>query len=690
MNPLRHEHSLYLRQHADNPVDWLPWGEKAFEKAQNEDKPLLISIGYSSCHWCHVMAHESFEDASIAKLMNTHFVCVKVDREERPDVDRVYMDAVQMMNGHGGWPLNVFCLPDGRPFAGGTYFPPDDRRGHTIVPWPQLLMRVADFYQRQKSDLIENAKAILGNLAAGNQPVETHQSQFNPNDLIRAASDILDRADPEFGGFGEAPKFPPANTLDFLLTLRSSAKVDLKERDLAKAIDQSINRTLTGMAHGGIYDQIAGGFARYSVDRHWLIPHFEKMLYDNALLIHTYSRASQRYPKPLYARVVEETIHWLQEEMQLTHALFAAAIDADAEGEEGKFTLWTPGEVCKVLGNQAGHRFCEAYGITEEGNFEHSGKSNPVLLIQDIAGRDAFSAERQHLLAHRKATRVAPQRDDKALLSWNALLVRGLTAAAFAFDRSHWFELSINTAEAIFKNLRSVDGRLISILYPASDVSPKPVPTGEAHLDDYAHLAEACLAIAALAPAFHTSAEIWLHRAQSLASEILQRFSDPSGPGFFFTPNDKPNPIHQKKEWLDTSTPAGNSSLLHVFSQLAFLYPDSEYRLHYAQLLEAYSGLAQRAPAAVCHALTAATTEAIGIASFTTAHLPSLAPLRRKISQRPHRAVFFAANPNLSQSPSFQLCLGHHCLPPESSPDPLLEAFSPLPSLPFPLNADES
>jgi uncharacterized protein YyaL (SSP411 family) len=386
-NQLHLQKSLYLRQHADNPVDWLPWGAEAFARAKKEDKPILVSIGYAACHWCHVMAHESFEDESIAKLMNTHFVCIKVDREEHPEVDSVYMEAVQMMNGQGGWPLNVFCLPDGRPFAGGTYFPPDETRGHALVPWPQLLMRVADYFQRQREDLTENATAVLGNLRAGNAPHKATGEALHPEDVLKAAAKLLASQDKDYGGFGSEPKFPPAMALDFLLVLRGTAAVEEGDTALGREIDQCINRTLTAMAHGGIYDQFGGGFSRYSVDRHWLIPHFEKMLYDNALLIGCYSRGWQRYNKPLYKAVVEETLDWLQRELQLPDGSFAAALDADAKGGEGSTYTWTPEEVEQVIGKEAAAQICEAYGISETGNFEATGRCQPALLEPDAGIR---------------------------------------------------------------------------------------------------------------------------------------------------------------------------------------------------------------------------------------------------------------------------------------------------------------
>ena len=359
-NRLTLENSLYLQQHADNPVDWYTWGDDAFKAAESSGKPLLVSIGYSSCHWCHVMAHECFEDEYIASIMNKHFVCVKVDREERPDVDQIYMEAVQMIQQQGGWPLNVFCLPDGRPFFGGTYFPPEDR-GQGLIPWPQICMRISDFYKRSRSELVENAEAIEKNIlsAAQESSVGLESGELTADHLTEAVLGICGNHDDRYGGFGDAPKFPPSMTLNFLCAIRPNV-----DSELAARIDVVTHTTLRAMAHGGIFDQVGGGFARYSVDAHWLIPHFEKMLYDNALLIDAYTRGWLDTREPLYAAVVEETIDWLEREMSAPEGAFYAALDADSEGKEGVYYVWTPEEVDTVLGLSVARDLRASYNIT--------------------------------------------------------------------------------------------------------------------------------------------------------------------------------------------------------------------------------------------------------------------------------------------------------------------------------------
>jgi uncharacterized protein YyaL (SSP411 family) len=661
-NRLANENSLYLRQHADNPVGWYPWGEEALQKAQSEDKPLLVSIGYSACHWCHVMAHESFEDDSIAKLMNTHFICVKVDREERPDIDQIYMDAVQMLNGHGGWPLNVFCLPDGRPFAGGTYFPPDDRRGHNIVPWPQLLMRVADFYQRQRDDLEENARAIIGNLQASNSPHQATGDPIGPGDLLNAAGRLLDNQDTEFGGFGSAPKFPPSMTLDFLLAMRASATVELKYADTAESIDGCVNRTLTAMAHGGIFDQVGGGFARYSVDQHWLIPHFEKMLYDNALLIDIYAKAYQRYPKPLYKQVVEETIGWLQREMRAPSGAFYAALDADTEGEEGKTYLWNPAQVKAILGDDDGARFCEAYGISKEGNFEDSGLTNPALLDPDPDVRASLAPARVQLLESRN-TRPQPGRDDKLLTAWNALLVRGLAQATFTFGRRDWMHMAIELGDWIWNTMRHDDDRLHSVAYGDE-------ARGNGVLDDFANSAQAFLSLAAVVDWVEPGqSAVWQKRANILSESVLTRFRDTSETGFFFTGTDHEQLVHRKKDWFDNATPSGNASMAHVFSALGALTGEAEFASEFERLKPAYPGIVGTSPAAASHALSAFAWQAIGIATIKCPPHAELEALRAALVARPWRPVYIQTSDDPALTADYQLCVGTQCLAPTSDPD---------------------
>lgn len=663
-NRLALSQSLYLRQHSENPVDWFPWGDEAFLRARAENKPILISIGYSSCHWCHVMADESFEDAYIASLMNDHFICIKVDREEHPEVDQIYMEAVQMIQGQGGWPLNVFCLPDGRPFAGGTYFPPDERRPG-IVPWPQLLMRVTDYFQRNRSDLEENAEAIMGNLAAANEPPAMEGDPVTPGHLLAAMNEILAVHDDEYGGFGGAPKFPPASTLQFLLALRASATIEHGAEDRRERIDSVINTTLTAMAHGGIYDQIGGGFSRYSVDRHWLIPHFEKMLYDNGLLLHAYTRAWRRYPKPLYKAVVAETVDFLLREMRTAQGPFMSAIDADSPGGEGSFYTWTPPEVREILGKDLGQRFCETYGITQEGNFE-DGRSQPALLEHDFTAREEFARARAALLAERNK-RPRPETDDKVLVAWNALVIGALAEAAFVFNRREWFAYAEDAADWILRKMLRPDGSLAHVAYD-----------GETHgtgcLDDYALFAESCLGLAAHAEWFaRDSSERWYAAARRLADAALERFHDPQAVGFFYSAGDAPNLVARKKDWMDNALPSGNSSLLHVFNALHLLTGESRHAEEANRLSRAFTGLARRAPAHIGHALAACTWEAVGMAVLKIHGVPFEEEMRRQILSRPARPLFVKRAAPGEQKKAYQLCVGTQCLEPSDDLSQLVE-----------------
>jgi hypothetical protein len=670
-NRLAQESSLYLQQHAENPVDWYPWCPEAFEAARAANKPVLISVGYSACHWCHVMAHESFEDEFIAQLMNEHFICIKIDREERPDLDHLYMEAVQMMNqGHGGWPLNVFCLPDGRPFAGGTYFPPDDRRGSEMVPWPQLLMRIADFYRRNQSDLEENAEAVVKNLTLGNSPFGLTGEALGPQELFQALDQVLEAHDDEYGGFGSAPKFPPSMTLDFLLAMRSTATVEVMNPDRARRIDSVINTTLTGMAHGGLFDQFGGGFARYSVDRHWLIPHFEKMLYDNGLLLEIYSRAFRRYPKPLYRAVVAETVAWLEREMAAAAGGYYSALDADSEGEEGKFYVWRPEEVIAVLGEERAKAVCDVYGITGEGNFEH-GTSNPVLLAPSFETREDL-ADACRELREAREKRPRPGRDSKRLVSWNSLAARGLAEAAFTFGEKEWLQRARETVDWIWDSLvqeHPQDGLpvLASVAYDDGGHF-------NGYLDDYAFLAEATLSVAAVVDWLEPGASAtYRERATALLNAVLSRFSDPQTVGFFFTSSDHESLVARKKEWFDNAIPAGNSSLVHSFRDLAQLTGDAQWAELVEKLKVAYPGIAGKAPQAIGHALSGFVQNAVGVAVIKIKDVDDLEPLRQALVARPWRRVFLEWTTDSTQPTGYQLCVGTQCQAPTTDPAKVAE-----------------
>src|SRR5215213_3402376 len=407
-NRLARETSPYLLQHAGNPVDWYPWGDEAFARAREEDRAVLVSIGYSACHWCHVMERESFEDERIAQLMNERFVCIKVDREEHPDVDAIYMDAVQAMTGQGGWPLNAFLTPDAVPFWAGTYFPPEPRQG--MPAWPQVLDAIGRAWDEQREEIRSQAGGIVERLR-GAAALKPPESEIDPASLDAAVDGLRKLYDAEHGGFARAPKFPPASVIEFLL--------GRGEREMSL-------HTLRRMASGGMYDQIGGGFARYSVDRVWLVPHFEKMLYDNALLARAYLHAWQASGEPLFRRVCEETLDWVLRELRQEEGAFASALDADSEGEEGRFYVWTPGEMAAVLGEERARVALEHFGLTGPANFE--GRWIPVRATPDPP--DLATLKRD--LYEVRARRVWPGLDDKRLTAWNALAISAFAEAGAA------------------------------------------------------------------------------------------------------------------------------------------------------------------------------------------------------------------------------------------------------------------
>lgn len=663
-NRLAQENSLYLQQHAENPVNWYPWGEEALAAAEASGKPLLVSIGYSACHWCHVMAHESFENEYIAKLMNQHFICVKVDREERPDVDQVYMEAVQMLQQSGGWPLNVFCLPDGRPFFGGTYFPPEDR-GHGLIPWPQVLMRVSEHYKRSKNELIENAEAIQKNIMASTQAGSTGGASetWDNADLLVAAQGICGNHDDQYGGFGGAPKFPPSMSLNFLAALRTTPGFAEEQAELAERIDKVSHTTLRAMAHGGLFDQFGGGFSRYSVDAHWLIPHFEKMLYDNALLIDAYTRGWLDNKDPLYAAVVEETIGWLTREMRAPNGAFYAALDADSEGEEGRYYVWTPEEVDSVLSLAEAREVRAAYNITLEGNFEH-GTTNPALVEADFAVRENLASARAKLLAHRETERVAPGKDTKISTAWNCMLIRALADAGYYFDRPEWLKLARDAADFVWQQLTEKaagEVRLKAVFYEGAGSQI------DGFLHDYALAADAFLTVASKSDWLDAgTATEYQQRAQACLDSALKHFSDTHFAGFFFTAEDTETPVARRKEWFDNATPSGNSVMLHALSAMYALTGDAQYDAAIQSMLPAFSDYAKKVAAGVAHALEAATTHANGVTVIKVKAAADLSLLRAALAQRPWQRSFAMLAQSGELSERFQLCRGTQCFAPTS------------------------
>jgi uncharacterized protein YyaL (SSP411 family) len=609
-NRLAQETSPYLLQHKDNPVDWHPWGEEAFERARAEDKPLLVSIGYSACHWCHVMERESFEDPQTAALMNELFVPVKVDREERPDVDAIYMDAVQAMTGHGGWPLNAFVAPTGVPFYAGTYFPPEPRHG--MPSWRDVLVGVANAWSEQRSEIEEQSQRVLPRLQ-GAASLPPQEGDIDPALLDRAVANLREGYDSAHGGFQrQAPKFPAASTIEFLLRRG--------EREMAL-------HTLRAMASGGMYDQVGGGFARYSVDPHWVIPHFEKMLYDNALLARAYLHGWQVSDEEFFKRICTETLDWALREMRQEEGGFASALDADSEGVEGKFYVWTPEQVREVLGEELGAVAIEHFGMTDAGNFE--GSNNPVRATPDPPERD----EIRRRLYDARAERVWPGLDDKRVTSWNALMISALADAGAVLARSDYVDAAVACAEFLTTTMRDENGRLLRTFNRGQAKIP-------AYLEDHAYLLEALLTLYEA-----TFDPRWFGEARGLADEILERFHDPEHGGFFSTAADQdPNLIARRKDLEDNPIPSGSSAATFGLLRLAALTGEYRYEEAAVGAIRLVHPIAPQHPAAFGHLLQAIDFHLSPVREVALVG-PDIEPLERVVRSRFRPHVVLAGGP---------------------------------------------
>lgn len=563
MNHLANSTSPYLLQHANNPVNWYPWGSESLRKAKDENKLILVSIGYSACHWCHVMEHESFEDEKVAAVMNEYFICIKVDREERPDVDQIYMSAVQLMSGRGGWPLNCICLPDQRPIYGGTYFRKND--------WISLLFNLADFYKTKPGE----AEEYASRLTEGIQQYESlgrvaEEAAYSQRDIAKTIGSWKKYFDTTQGGLGNAPKFPMPNNWQCLM------RYAYLMRD--ESVAAQVKLTLLKMAFGGIYDHIGGGFARYSVDGRWHVPHFEKMLYDNAQLLSLYVEAFTWCHEPLYQTITDEIISFTLRELTSPDFGFYSALDADSEGKEGKFYIFTKTEIEQILGGEA-ELFCIYYHITEDGNWEEEA-SNVLFRREndrELAGKlgltveglvDQIAASRQKVFEYR-SHRVRPGLDNKILASWNGLMLKGLCDAYRAFDTAVHLQTALKNAEFILNHLIDEKGRLSRV-----------EGTGIAFLDDYANIIDAFSALYEV-----TFDEQWLSHAKKLADIAIDHYYDTDNGIFFYTADDDEQLIARKSEIMDSVTPASNSAMARNLKKLGLLFDDDRYRKISQQML---------------------------------------------------------------------------------------------------------
>ena len=600
-NALAAESSPYLRQHAENPVDWLPWGQAALGLARERGVPLLVSIGYSACHWCHVMERESFEDPDTATLMNEAFVCVKVDREERPDVDALYMEAVQGMTGHGGWPLNVFLTPDGLPFYGGTYFPPEDRPG--MPSFRQVLLAVSEAWSERGEEIRASGEQLRARLSGG-ALLKPSGALFEEASLDEAVGRLGQSYDSVQGGFGGAPKFPQASVLEFLMcraeahdrhdpsptTTSATAPAAPATQPADSAAAQMALYTLKAMAGGAVHDQVGGGFHRYAVDATWTVPHFEKMLYDNALLARAYLHGHRLSGDPALLEVCEDTLDWALREMRGPEGGFYSALDADSEGVEGRFYVWTTAELGDVLGEDADAAI-RWLGATEEGNFVDPHHPTPGLNVLEDRGPRPDAAARARIrgrLLDARGARPRPGLDDKRLTSWNALMISALAEAG-----GRYLDEAVTCAEFVLRDLRSAEGRLLRTYSSGKGKL-------DAYLEDYAFLLEAFIGL------FEANCEErWLTAANTLADELIERFADTENGGFFSTAADSERLIARRKELEDSPIPAGGSSAAMGLLRLAQLTGEQRYERHGASVIELLHPIAVKHPTAFGHLLQA-------------------------------------------------------------------------------------
>lgn len=574
-NQLINETSPYLLQHAHNPVNWHPWGDEALQKSRLEDKPILVSIGYAACHWCHVMERESFEDEATAALMNEYFINIKIDREERPDLDHIYMDAVQAMTGSGGWPLHVFLTPEGKPFYGGTYFPPVP--AYNRISWKEVLQNIHKAYQQKKNEVISQAENLTEHLLTAYSFGTKNQndtSVFNPDNLSIIAENILQQADAEWGGFGKAPKFPQTFSIQFLLRHYHFTK---DEKSLHQAL-----LSLDKMIDGGIYDQVGGGFSRYSTDSKWLAPHFEKMLYDNALLINVISEAYQLTKKEIYLQVIQQTMQFIEREMLNEEYGFYSALDADSEGIEGMFYTWNRAEIELILKEDA-PIFCKFFDVSENGNWEHTNilwvKENiEIFCVKNGLALNVFQQKIENckqLLLQERNKRVRPQTDDKVLLGWNALMNIAVSKAYAATGNKKYLELAIANMNFLELKFKTDDGWKHT--YKNGEAK---IP---AFLDDYAYLIQSYIQLQQVSGDLN-----YLLKAKEITEYVMEYFTEDETGFFYFTHQKQQDIIIRKKEVYDGATPSGNAIMALNFCQLFLIFDIPEWKQRAEKMIQSF------------------------------------------------------------------------------------------------------
>jgi uncharacterized protein YyaL (SSP411 family) len=666
-NRLIHETSPYLLQHAHNPVDWYPWGEEALSRAKKEDKPILLSIGYSSCHWCHVMEKESFENEAIAGIMNLRFINIKVDREVRPDLDELYMNAVQVMTGSGGWPMTVFLTPDLIPFHAGTYFPPEDRGG--MPGFSKVLVVVSDYYRSHRGE-VEKMETQLKNTLHQIAEIIPSQEALSEKVLTKAFNALESQFDPIYGGFGNAPKFPSSMALSFLLRY-------WKSTGSKKALEM-VEKTLEKMANGGIYDHLGGGFHRYSVDERWLIPHFEKMLYDNALLSRAYFEAYQATRKERYRHAGEEILNYVLREMKGPEGGFYSTQDADSEGEEGKFYVWTRDEIKEVLGKEKGTPFCAYYGVATEGNFEGGASvlniASTLEKVSQLYGMPVADLEkvlvegRQKLYVVREK-RLRPDRDEKILTSWNGLMISGFVDGFKVTEKEQYLNGAKEAARFILHKMRK-DGRLMRVFN-------KGKSQVKGYSEDYAFFIQVLIDL--YEATFETE---WLKEAEDLNRRMIHQFWDESNGGFFFTGKENESLIARSKNPYDNATPSANSIAVFNLIRLGYLTGEESFKEKAEQILHLFYNFLDQHPSGFAQMLSGLSfflnPQEIGIIGSRDdlktksmlkeiyhAYLPNKI-LSLRDPQEPIKGKWFPflTEKGIQEVPTAFVCKGFTCLPP--------------------------
>lgn len=667
-NQLINETSPYLLQHAHNPVNWYAWGDEALQKAKAENKPILVSIGYAACHWCHVMERESFEDEGTAQIMNAHFINIKIDREERPDLDHIYMDAVQAMTGSGGWPLNVFLTPDCKPFYGGTYFPPV--KAYNRMSWKETLYTIHQSYQEKKQDIEAQAENLMDHLINSNsfgisKPNDAEKpSIFTQENLDLIAENILKQADTKWGGFGNAPKFPQTFSIQYLLRHYHFTNNKMALQQALLSLDK--------MIYGGIYDQLGGGLARYSTDNKWLAPHFEKMLYDNALLLGVLAEAYQITHNKLYAETIAQTIGFIEREMLSNEGGFYSALDADSEGVEGKFYVWEKAEIDGLLGNDSA-LFSEYYDVTEDGNWEHANILWVKEPLQDFAERKAIEIndlkailERCHgILMNHRNTKVRPQLDDKILLGWNALLITALCKAYAATSIATYKNLAIKNAAFIEDKFANADGSYHHTYKNRQSKIP-------AFVDDYAYLIQAYIHLQEITGTSH-----YLIQAKKVTSFVIENFSETNTGYFYFTNQHQTDVIVRKKEVYDGAVPSGNAIMANNLYYLAIIFDNKDWLQRSQNIVQALGMAIIRYPtsfgvwASLVQLQTVGVKEVIVTGTDAKSFLPEILSefIPNKVLQvtNSNECGFLLLNDkNFNTKATFYLCENNSCQEPKT------------------------